>query len=334
MIDSAVLKLTGWYLAIIMALSIGFSVFLYQTYGAEFARGIRRQDAFFNEIIPRGLPGFEKFRQAQITEGESRLKSNLALFNLIIFIAGGATSYLFARRTLKPISEAFEAQSRFTADASHELRTPLTAMQTEIEVALRDDNLTKVDTEALLRSNLEEVARLKTLSDGLLKLARDGGSQDSWKKLQLKHLIAIALKSIVPLADQKSIEIVDQTTNVQLQGDQTSLVELLVILLDNAVKYSGPNTKIDLTTQRSSANVSLAITDQGQGIKTSDLPHIFDRFYRADTSRSKAKTNGYGLGLSIAKKIVDAHGGKIEVKSEIGKGSTFVVKLPLAQASK
>jgi len=331
MIDSAILKLTGWYLAIIMMMSIGFSLFLYRLYDTELTQGIRRQDIFFNEIIPQGLPGFNEFRRTQFLEGEKRLKSNLALFNLIVFVAGGAASYVFARRTLKPIGEAFEAQSRFTADASHELRTPLTAMQTEIEVALRDGDLTKADAEALLQSNLEEVGKLKALSDGLLKLARDEGSRDSWKKLHLKALIAEALKSTLPLASKKSIEVINQVDDFQIQGDKTSLVELLVILLDNAIKYSEPSTKIKLTTRKQSQFVSLAVIDHGQGINPYDLPHIFDRFYRADLSRSKEKTNGYGLGLSIAKKIVDVHGGKIEAKSIVGKGSTFIVKLPLAK---
>jgi signal transduction histidine kinase len=334
MIDSAILKLTGWYLALIMVLSLGFSVFLYQLYDFELTRGSRRQDIFFNELIPRGLPGFNEFRQAQLAEGEERLKSNLALFNLIVFIAGGAASYALARRTLRPIGEAFEAQSRFTADASHELRTPLTAMQTEIEVALRDGNLTKADAEALLRSNLEEVEKLKALSSGLLKLARDDVSRDSWKKIQLADLVGDAIKSTQPLAVQKAVEIVNQVEKFQVQGDPTNLGELVVILLDNAIKYSEPNTTVRLTTRKVGHFVSLAVIDQGQGIKASDLPHIFDRFYRADVSRSKEKTSGYGLGLSIAKKIITVHGGTIEVKSVLGKGSTFIVRLPLTQVSK
>jgi len=329
MIDSAVLKLTGWYLAIIMVLSIGFSLFLYQLYTAEFTRGFRRQNSFFNELMPSGIPGLDDFRQTQMLEGEIRLKSNLALFNVVVFVAGGAASYIFARRTLKPISEAFEAQSRFTADASHELRTPLTAMQTEIEVALRNGNFTKADAEALLRSNLEEVGKLKTLSTGLLKLARGEESHDTWGKLQLSSLITEAIKSVAPLARKKSIEILNQAEEFTIQGDRVSLIELLVILLDNAIKYSEPETSIKLTTRKSGQFVSLAVIDRGQGINPTDLPHIFDRFYRADISRSKTKTNGYGLGLSIAKKIVDAHGGKIEAKSTIDKGSTFIVKLPL-----
>jgi signal transduction histidine kinase len=149
----------------------------------------------------------------------------------------------------------------------------------------------------------------------------------------LTTLALEALKSTQFLASQKLITVVNQVEDFQIVGDKASLVELLVILIDNAIKYSEPKTTIKLTTRKSNQFVSLAVTDHGQGIKASDLPHIFDRFYRADFSRSKTKTNGYGLGLSIAKKIVDAHGGKIEAKSTLGKGSTFVVRLPLAKVS-
>lgn len=330
MIDSAVLKLTGWYLAMIMALSLGFSLFLYNLYDAEFTRGLRRQDIFFNSMMPQGLPGFNEFREAQIVEGEQRLKSNLALFNLIVFVAGGAASYALARRTLKPIGDAFEAQGRFVADASHELRTPLTAIQTEIEVTLRNGNLTQAEAEALLRSNLEEVAKLKSLSDGLLKLARGATDHSHWTKFSLKQITDQAIKTVLPLAAAKTIELIDQASDHRLYGDQTNLTELLVILLDNAIKYSPAESRIRLTTRKVGSFVSLAVIDQGQGISASDLPHIFDRFYRTDASRARNQAGGYGLGLAIAKTIAENHGGELSAKSSSGRGSTFIVRLPIA----
>jgi len=331
-IRSAVFQLTIWYLAIIMALSIGFSLVLYRVSDIELNRGLRRQqDIFLNQAVPvPRLPGFDEFRQTQILESRGHLQANLLLFNLVVLLLGGAASYFLARRTLRPIAEAMEAQSRFTADASHELRTPLTAMQTEIEVALRDPLLTKEIAEGLLKSNLEEVAKLKALSDGLLRLTREDGQRDTWETLDIKTIADEAIGQVLSLATTKEIAIDNHISNFEVQGDRVSLVELLVILIDNAIKYSDAKTTVKLTSHQRGQTVTIAVIDQGHGIKASDLPHIFDRFYRADPSRSKERTNGYGLGLSIAKKIVDVHGGTIDAKSVLDKGSTFFVRLPLA----
>ena len=332
-IRSAVFQLTIWYLVIIMALSIGFSLVLYRLSDVELNRGLRRQqDIFLNQTVPR-LPGFDQFRQTQILESRGHLQANLLLFNLVVLLLGGAASYFLARRTLRPIAEAMEAQSRFTADASHELRTPLTAMQTEIEVALRDPLLTKEIAEGLLKSNLEEVAKLKALSDGLLRLTREDGQRDIWETLAIKAVADEAISRVLPLATTKEIAIENHIGNFEVQGDRVSLVELLVILIDNAIKYSDAKTTVRIASHQHGQTVSIAVIDQGHGIKASDLPHIFDRFYRADLSRSKEKTDGYGLGLSIAKKIVDVHGGTISAKSVLDKGSTFFVRLPLASSN-
>jgi signal transduction histidine kinase len=331
-IRSAVFQLTIWYLAIIMALSIGFSLVLYRVSDIELNRGLRRQqDIFLNQAVPvPRLPGFDEFRQTQMLESRGHLQANLLLFNLVVLLLGGAASYFLARRTLRPIAEAMEAQSRFTADASHELRTPLTAMQTEIEVVLRDPLLTKEIAEGLLKSNLEEVAKLKALSDGLLRLTREDGQRDTWETLDIKTIADEAIGRTLSLATAKEITIENHIGNLEVQGDRVSLVELLVILIDNAIKYSDAKTTVKLTSHQRGQTVTIAVIDQGHGIKASDLPHIFDRFYRADPSRSKERTNGYGLGLSIAKKIVDVHGGTIDAKSVLDKGSTFFVRLPLA----
>jgi signal transduction histidine kinase len=150
-----------------------------------------------------------------------------------------------------------------------------------------------------------------------------------FEKINLQDIISEAFGKIKPLADKKNIGLSMDENDIYVAGDKLSIVELLVILLDNAVKYSHEESKIMVTIQSEGHTAILKVKDEGIGIKASDLPHIFSRFYRADISRSKKQINGYGLGLSIAAQIVKLHKGKIEVESKAGKGTTFIIKLPL-----
>jgi len=328
MIRSAILRLTLAYLAIFMSLSIGFSAVLYHLSSNELNRGLRRPPS---GVIFRGIDGsfnFEQFRQDRLDEGQHRLLGNLILLNILMLGIGAGASYYLALRNLEPIAEAMEMESRFTADASHELRTPLTAMQTEIEVALRDPNLSKTEARELLESNLEEVGKLRGLAEGLLTLARGDTNSEEFQKLPMAEVIRKAEATVLPAAKKKHIELATTLKDGFVEGDEHSLRELCVILLDNAVKYSEPNTKVTVTGEVVSKNYVVTIADQGYGIAEADLPHIFERFYRSDTSRSKEKVTGYGLGLSIAKHIVEQHKGHITVASAVGNGTTFSVELP------
>jgi signal transduction histidine kinase len=329
MINSAILRLTAWYLGIVMALSMGFSVALYQIYKNQLQSGLRLP----SEGIVRQLLDSEAYRllrEEQVALILSHIQQNLVLLNIAMFGVGGVVSYVLARRNLQPVADAMEAQSRFTADASHELRTPLAAMQTEVEVALRNPSLTKAQAKKLLQSNLEEVAKLKALSDGLLKLAQSGSKELPMAIVSLEQVANQAAQRVAGALTVKQIKLEKHIRPVLVRGDQASLTELLVLLLDNAIKYSSKGKTVTLTIKRHGRQAHIRVSDQGRGIRASDVPHIFDRFYRTDQSRSKEKTDGYGLGLSIARKIVEVHQGSIEVKSAPGKGSTFTVKL-LAQ---
>ncbi|MCX6726292.1 MAG: sensor histidine kinase, partial [Candidatus Shapirobacteria bacterium] len=151
--------------------------------------------------------------------------------------------------------------------------------------------------------------------------------------ISLEDIVTKAIQKIGPIAQTKQISFVNRTKNTKFQGNLTNLVDLLVVLLDNAVKYSPAKSKITLVSKNFKNSLSLSVLDRGIGITATDLPHIFDRFYRADTARADSDINGYGLGLSIAKKIADSHHGSISVDSIIGQGSTFTVRLPLTQFS-
>lgn len=331
MFHSAALRLTLWYLTIIMSVSIIFSGLLYHVSSADLQHNINRQlDYFDNFLGPGDFDNYSSLRQRQLSQDTRHLKGSLVLFNLAVLAGGGAASYWLARRTLRPIEDALTAQSRFAADASHELRTPLTAIQTENEVALRNPALKKSEAVSLLNSNLEEIAKLKALSEGLLKLANNSGRVSNVQSIALKGVVARALDRVNKTAEFKKIKFSNRVGELKAMGDADSLSELVYILIENAVKYSPGGSTVKLEAAKHHHMVSLKVSDNGPGIESSELPMIFERFYRADSSRTKQAGGGYGLGLAIAKKIAEAHGGHIEVKSTPGKGSSFIVRLPSA----
>ena len=192
---------------------------------------------------------------------------------------------------------------------------------------MRDKKLTGDVAKKLLKSNLEEVGKLRSLTDSLLNLDNQEAAQPD-SPVDLRDLATAATKRLAKAAELKSIVIESEVKSCLVKGDEKSLTELVAILLDNAVKYSPPKSTIAIRGGRKGKGGFLAVVDSGSGIVPSELPQIFNRFYRADPSRNKAKAEGYGLGLSIAKKIVDTHHGHIEVKSSVGSGSTFTIFLP------
>lgn len=330
------LKLAGLYLGVLMVISLFFSATLYQTSLRELDRGLRRPTAAINNPVG---PGFsERIRRQiideralQYEEARDRILNNLVVINIVILIGGGALCYYLALRTLKPIEESHEAQSRFTADASHELRTPITAMRTENEVALMDTKLSLKDAKAQLQSNIDELDKLTRLSEGLLRLAQIENNHLLKLPVSAKQIVHDAIDRVSSAASKQSISITqDIQTSAHVLADSASLTEALVTLLDNAIKYSPKKSEVHVTVSQVSRQVVFQVTDKGAGIKASELPYIFDRFYRADSSRTKQQVSGYGLGLAIAKSIVIAHNGKLTASSTPDKGSTFTISLPAA----
>jgi two-component system sensor histidine kinase CiaH len=330
---SAVWRLTGWYLLIIVAISLFFSSFTYFSSPREVRLGLPSDDVPQSfSGIPTGPGDFNAFRQQATNNIRHRELDDLLEFNLIILLLGGGASYLLAQRTLRPIEESLDAQGRFTADASHELRTPLTVMRSEIEVALRDSKLTKAEAVDLLKSNLEEVGKLEELSAGLLKLAQHDGSEPLLEEVAVLPAVMAAVARQQKLAKTHKVTVKTEVTeDVVVEGHSEALTELFSVLLNNAIKYSYPGGTVWVEAKPSSATVQVSVRDEGVGIKAVDLPHVFSRFYRADSSRSKLQVSGYGLGLSIAQKIVMTLQGTIQATSTPGKGSTFTVSLRRTQ---
>lgn len=321
MFKEARIKLTAWYLAIIMMISLSFSVVIYVGVNRELTRfndvqRLREQRAVQINTFLRvnGLPvppEIQSVGSETIEAARLRIISILGLINLSILVLAGAGGYFLAGQTLEPISKMVDEQKEFVSNASHELRTPLTSLRTETEVALRDKKLNLSEARQLLASNLEETNKMQKLSNYLLELNRyESGRELPMSKVDLKEIALKAIGKKKVNADLKKSFV---------NGNEDSLVELVTILLDNAFKY-GRGKEIKVTIK----NSMIEIEDHGVGITKEDLPHIFDRFYRSDKSRG---TDGYGLGLSIAKSIVDLHHGTISVESKPGKGSTFRVTL-------
>jgi signal transduction histidine kinase len=322
-----------WYLAIVMAISLIFSGVLYHIASNELSHGIRHESQrIFTQYPvfqddPRFQPG------SDIQSSSQRILWRLVGFNIIVFVGAGAASYWLARRTLEPIEAAHEQQKRFTADVSHELRTPLTTLKMESEVALMNSKASAKELRDTLTSNLEEVSKMEALINNILRLTKLEAEklQQTFTKVSTATIAEQALKQVEPQAKEKEIVIQKNITDNQVVGDLESLTQLLVILLDNAVKYSHHGKTISISSAKEGDSVSVSVEDKGTGIKRKDLEHVFDRFYRSDSSRTNSAKEGHGLGLSIAKMIADLHNGTITLTSQPGKGTTAIVHLPSAQ---
>lgn len=229
------------------------------------------------------------------------------------------------------LEAAFRRQRQFTGDASHELRSPLTALKGQVDVALarpRDPD----EYRAVLTLVNEEVDRLISLVGSLLALARaDAGEIPlSREPISLGDAVDGAVEQVEPLAEQRGIQLIEQEgPAITIQADESLLLQLLLNLLDNAIKYtpSGGDVRVSWAVDAGSAFVT--VSDSGIGIDAEHLPHVFERFYRVDKARSRAE-GGTGLGLAISKWIADAHGGDIHATSTVGEGSSFTVRLPLS----
>lgn len=326
MFQKARFKLTSYYLLIIMLISISFSIAIYQVLTTELSR-VERVQRLRQERRFARMPAIDP---EVIEETKNRLRAILILTNLGILAISAGAGYFLAGRTLKPIKEMVDEQSRFITDASHELRTPLTSLKSEIEVNLRDRNLSLINAKKLLQSNLEEVNNLQYLSDNLIKLTQyQKGNGNNFEEIDLSEVVKEAIRKVANLAKNRRIVIKNGIKDHGLKGDKQNLIEMFVIFLDNAIKYSVTGKTIALTSEKRDGFLEIQIKDQGFGIDSSDIPHLFDRFYRADKSRTKSDISGYGLGLSIARQIVDKHHGSIMVESKMGHGTTFSVQLPV-----
>ncbi len=252
------------------------------------------------------------------------------LFGILFSTVGGL---FLAERALVPIRLAFRRQQDFVADASHELRTPLTLIRANAEMIARHPEEPASANAELLQDILSETDRLSHLVADLLTLARADAGQERLEMadFSLSDLVTEMVRQFAPLAASHRVGLnVTTDSPVSVHGDVARMRQLLVILLDNAMKYTPEGGSVEVTCRMSRAagrsTATLTVSDTGPGIATNDLPHIFERFYRADPARRH--DGSAGLGLAIAQWIVAAHRGRIQAANRQGGGSTFTVQFP------
>ena len=232
------------------------------------------------------------------------------------------------------LEDAVRHNQRFIADASHELRTPLTILNGELESVVEESGLPS-KVQQTISSALEELDRLRRIVERLFAISRleAGEAGVEWGKFDLADLASGTLEQMRPLADDKGIALSSAVPGpVFVAADRARLKQVIVNLLDNAIKYTPNGGKVCLSVQTEGARAHLEVADTGIGISLADQPRIFERFFRVDEARSR-DLGGAGLGLSIVKSICSAYGGTVSVESTKGAGSRFKVELPLADAN-
>ncbi|EKN66689.1 two-component sensor histidine kinase [Neobacillus bataviensis LMG 21833] len=248
---------------------------------------------------------------------------------LSVFIAGLAGIYL-ANKALIPIKLSWEKQQQFVGDASHELRTPLSVMKLNLEHLFRHpDNSIEQESETIHQA-IQEINYMSKMTTDLLTLARSDSEQLQivHESIQLDDILHQVVKDFKVLAIPKNIHLTVEIHPIKMAGDKERLKQLLVIILDNALKYTQENGSISVISSKKNSRAIIEIIDTGIGISNTDLPYIFDRYYRGDKSRTR-HLEGTGLGLSIAKWITQSHSGKIRIQSKEGKGTHVIISLPL-----
>jgi len=294
------------------------------------------------------------------TSADRIIMNNLILTSLQVGIPAllifFLLAYFLSGLALKPAKAAWQQQQRFVADASHELKTPLTVILANTDILLAHPDETIQSRRKWIDNTKTEGERMKKLTDNLMFLAKSDAAEHMktnptpHEQVNLSDTAWNALLPFESVAFEQKIELSsDIKPDVTVSGNAEQLNRLIVILIDNACKYGGPNAKIALSLTKEQGRAKLSVHNTGNPIDKGDIPHIFDRFYRADKSRTqigdltdlRQKTNvnaadqshaqtggGYGLGLSIAKSIVDAHGGKLTVISNAEDGTTFSAEFP------
>lgn len=325
-------RLALTYLVIIMAMTIIFSMMIFAIASRQFDRPLDGHGA--GRIIMGAPDNLRVLLNQRAEEARAELLLSLLFLNLGMLGFGMWFSSYLAARTMAPIERAMQEQVQFVSDASHELRTPLTALTSLNEVALRRKNkITDADARDLAAKNVAETNKLYLLTTSLLGLVHAEQKPELMQPVELQRAVSDAMEHVLQLAQEKSITINDAVPNVNVLSHAERLAQVVKILLENAVKYSHKAGTVMLYTKTHDNIVTLFVADSGIGIAEKDMPHIFNRFYRADQSRSKTRNDGYGIGLAIAKAISEQLGMNIRVESKVGVGSAFSIDLPLTHGA-
>lgn len=324
--DKRTRQLTISYLAVIMTLSIIFSFIIYGLVSDRLNRPLPPQAnrALQAERIPDSLQ--ERIDRRDRETKQSVIVS-LALLNLTILLGGTVLSYGLARKTLSPIEASIRQQERFVSDASHELRTPLTSLLLSNEIALKKKSLKKDEVQQLLLTNIKQVESLRQLTNSLLELSTQQ-TNESPQLVDIREVVDKIVKTFELQAKEKNISFTTKVDSASITLHPSALSQILSIYIDNALKYSPKKSTVVISSTDSKKSFSIHVEDQGIGIPKDKQKVVFERFYRADTSRTENESSGYGLGLSIATEVARSKNYHLDVSSDGKKGSVFSVTLP------
>lgn len=337
MFTKAHLKLTVFYSLFFFILfwtfSFGLYIWMEHSFGESYINQVKER----HPQIGQNIGEFDDNKITIVTiAGEvalSRLANILIIFNTGLLLVIPITSWFFARRTLTPIKQAYERQKRFVSDASHELRTPLAIMLGEVGVALQKQRSNQYYHQ-ILKSNKEELNRLSTLVENLLFLAREDQNKHDlqFETIDITDVISSVIADLNSEIKKKRIKIIFQPSeeSITVHGNASLLAQLFFNLIDNAIKYTPVKGTLTVSLIKKNKIIEIAVKDTGIGISPTIQGKVFERFYRADSSRSLIK--GYGLGLPICRVIAEHHQGNLTLHSAEGKGSTFAVSLPVVSS--
>jgi signal transduction histidine kinase len=308
------LRLTGVYLVIIACILLGYNTLNYLDLRHDLAerKYYTKMDTELTDV-----PGHAETLQLLVKE--------MIVEDFIILSIAAWISYLFAGYTLRPVQHSLIVQKNFSENASHELRTPLAVIKSDAEVLLRNKNPTEDVVKATLESIVEEIDRMTLMTNDLLLLARSERQTTVLpKSINIVELIETVIKKMTSLADKKGVVLtcVTHYTSCIVMGDVMTLERVFFNLLQNAITYTPEQGTVTVALKKDNRCVTITIQDTGKGIATKDLPHVFERFYKGESS------HGTGLGLPIVKEIIESHQGTVRIRSELGVGTEVCLKIP------
>jgi signal transduction histidine kinase len=297
---------------------------------------VRLADGDEARVLLRRMPD-----GGMLVTGQSLEPEQTALHSLLVVLVGGGgiglllslgAAWFLSGRALIPIQHAFQTQQEFIADASHELRTPLTVLRSATDLLNTHREQPLATNGELFDDVRAEIVRMERLAQDLLTLARSdaGGLELMTAPVELADVAAEVVRRTTPLAQSQGVQLslVNEAQDSIVDADPDRLQQVLLILIDNAIKHTQSGGKVDVRVRRHGQHVQVEVADSGSGIPAEHLPRIFDRFYRADKARAREQ-GGTGLGLAIAKMLVDAHAGQLQITSTMGVGTQATVSLPL-----
>jgi two-component system, OmpR family, sensor histidine kinase CiaH len=308
------LKLTSVYVVIIACILLGYNTINYLDLRHDLAEAklYKKETVELTEV-----PGHAETLQLLVWD--------ILVEDAFILSFAAWFSYLFAGYTLKPVQKSLVAQRTFAENASHELRTPLAVMRSDAEVLLRNPHPEEGSVKATLQSVIEEIDRMTVMTNDLLLLARSEHKNASDKKsINLIDVLDSMTKKVSSLAEGKGVKLTfDQgSTSYVISGDISALERVFLNLLQNAITHTPQHGSISISLKKEMQQVVISCKDTGRGISTKDVPHVFERFYKG------VESQGTGLGLPIVKEIIESHDGKVSIRSEIGRGTEVLIRLP------